>query len=86
MPTLEEVEKELLTPEEIEEVKAMAKGLDELAKARERIELLEWLLHDAVKYLRAGKAQFAPKTTNSHVDYFLARIKRLEDEGKLKWK
>jgi hypothetical protein len=31
-------------------------------------------LAEAVRYLRLGKAQFAPHTTNSDVDVFLARI------------
>lgn len=34
-------------------------------------------LKEAVAYLRQGKAQFAPTTTNSHVDLFLERWKDL---------
>jgi hypothetical protein len=30
-------------------------------------------LSEAISYLREGKAMFAPNTTNSHVDVFLAR-------------
>jgi hypothetical protein len=39
---------------------------------RERDELKEQLA-EAVSYLREGKAKFAPTTTNSHVDVFLAQ-------------
>lgn len=48
-----------------------------------KFELYKWLLEDAYKYLKAGKAQFAPNTTNSDVDHWLARYERLKKEGKL---
>ena len=46
---------------------------DCIALLRERDDLKS-LLEEAVSYLRQGKAKFAPNTTNSHVDIFLARF------------
>lgn len=40
------------------------------------------ILKEAVSYLREGKAQFAPNTTNSHVDVFLARYDAKESNAK----
>lgn len=39
----------------------------------EEVRRLEGLLVEAIMYLRQGKAKFAPHTTNSFVDEFLAR-------------
>jgi len=44
---------------------------DELLKDKAR---LEYLLHEAVTLLRAGKQQFTPHTTNSEVDDFIGRF------------
>lgn len=42
------------------------------------VQRLEADLAEAIGYLRQGKAQFAPNTTNSLVDDFLARFAALE--------
>ena len=40
------------------------------------------LLDEAVKYLKQGKAQFAPNTTNSLVDTFIDRCEDLTEENR----
>jgi hypothetical protein len=49
-------------------------GQDARRNESVKIADLERQLEQAVKYLRQGKAEFAPNTTNSDVDVFLAAI------------
>jgi len=46
-----------------------------------KINFLEYQLEEAAKYLRIGKNQFAPHTTNSDVDMFLARLEKRQTDS-----
>lgn len=45
----------------------------------EEVRRLEKLLAEAIQYLREGKNKFAPHTTNSFVDDFLARNEAMKN-------
>jgi hypothetical protein len=64
-------------------VHTFARAIESAATAPllERIAGLERQLEQAVKFLRQGKAQFAPNTTNSDVDVFLSSF---DNQSKVK--
>jgi len=56
----------------MQDAQAIKVILDELHEAIKHRDEAEAMLKLAVSHLRAGKAQFAPNTTNSLVDDFIA--------------
>lgn len=49
--------------------------------SREDVEWLTWKLEKAIEFLKAGKQQFTPGTTNSDVDVFLDEFKTHQAQG-----